>query len=197
MTTFIVKPNRDEDFYVMMSEDVPIAWGKRRHFLRWAKKSRNSHFLRVRKDIERRLIRADETSVDSRILKFSWSEDTLIGWRGIGTVRRSELKYVCELLDLGVKPDNEFILTFVDLFPEAEILSPEERDINELTNILEMNGIEIEGEPPHTMYGMPADEEDEEALKDLENGAVPGIEVSTGFDELAKDAIKKEKEEDE
>lgn len=116
MTQFIIKPDEDRNLYVMFNQDVPIAWGSKRDFIRWSKKARFQHFLNIRKDIQERLARADKQVTDNKLLKFDWKEDTRLGWRGIGTIRRSELKYIIELLDNGVDPDNEFIMVFVEPF---------------------------------------------------------------------------------
>lgn len=128
MGYYLIKPNEDEDLYVLMSSitDTVMMWGKRKQFIRAAKKPK-FRSLNLGNQIQDRLDRADRTSCDSRVLAWSWENDQEVGWRGIGWIARSEMKYVIQLLDKGVPQDDDFINVFVHLFDDDE----EDEDIPE------------------------------------------------------------------
>ena len=121
MGYYLIKPNEDEDLYVLMSSitDTVMMWGKRKQFIRAAKKPK-FRALNLGNLIQDRLDRADRTSCDSRVLAWSWENDQEVGWRGIGWIARSEMKYVIQLLDKGVPQDSDFINVFVHLFEDDE-----------------------------------------------------------------------------
>lgn len=142
MTYYLIKPNEDEDLYVLMSSitDTVVMWGKRRQFIRASKKKKFQR-LHLGNMIQDRLDRADRTSCDSRVLAWSWENDQEVGWRGIGWIARSEMKYVIELLDKGVPEDSEFINVFVHLFEDEEEDEDTPEDIKKRNEELEMKSI--------------------------------------------------------
>jgi len=101
MGRMIVKPNREKNLYVLWSSitDTPLMWGKRRHFLKWAKDPANWDVLSP-DQIEAMLDRADATSSSSRIFPESWDEDFSIIYAGYGYIMNSEQEKLLEVLEL-------------------------------------------------------------------------------------------------
>jgi hypothetical protein len=133
MGHYIVKPTQDEDLYVMMSSviDEPLAWGPRKRWIKWAKKPKNKRILGIdERTIEQRLDRADQMSCDSRVLRMSWDIREKIDWQGLGYVYREDLKWVCQLLELGVPIEDDLVKAFLvfwePIFKEGITVEEEE-----------------------------------------------------------------------
>lgn len=142
MTYYLIKPNEDEDLYVLMDSvtDTVAMWGKRRQFIKAAKKKKYQR-LYLGNQIQDRLDRADRMSCDSRVLAWSWENDQEVGWRGIGWIARSEMKYVIQLLDKGVSMDSEFIWVFIHFFEDLEEDEDTPDDIKRRNEELAKHGV--------------------------------------------------------
>ena len=95
MADVIIKPNRDEDFYILwsMNADAPISWGSRADLEQLAPKyfPRNNRVARFN--------RADETSSSGRgDYATTWDEDSEYVYHNQYTIRRSRLKELIEVL---------------------------------------------------------------------------------------------------
>lgn len=95
MADILIKPSRDEDFYILWSlrVDAPISWGSRADLEALPPKyfPRNNRVARF--------ARADETSSSGRAdLATTWEEDTEYIYHLQYTIRRSRLKELIAVL---------------------------------------------------------------------------------------------------
>lgn len=106
MPSFIVKPKRDEDFYVVYSTvvDAPTGWGARADF-------ESAHMLHPQDFAYERFLRADEHGSsclefdrDGYRLGWYWwdeAEFTIMNGPGApGTLPRDQLRAYCEVQEL-------------------------------------------------------------------------------------------------
>lgn len=111
MPSYVVKPVKDEDFYVLWSSvvDAPVAFGPRSFML--------DHLTRQpgnRHDPATRLDRADDTGtsvVDAEV--YGWDDDIFI-YLQQGILRRGRLKELCVRLGQDVNADVSDLLERFD-----------------------------------------------------------------------------------
>lgn len=116
-----IKPNKDEDFYVVWSSvtDAPVYWGTRIQLRKW---ERSGHIRSERDLVDQRfyrnIYRADRTSCSDRIGSWSWEADEEIIYLNRWSIKRSKLKELCILLGKGKKRTGKKVLALME--PEEE-----------------------------------------------------------------------------
>lgn len=117
MPSFIIKPKRDEDFYVEWSTvvDAPTFWGDR--------EAMSNRFISRPQagDDGKRMERADAkgSSCAGDIADWYTFDDRTFIWAQMGILDRDDLKPACDLMDAGHQYDGPEI---------AKLLTPFEDD---------------------------------------------------------------------
>lgn len=97
MTDIIVKPNRDEDFYVLwnLNTDSPFAWGTRADL----ESMKDKHFPKHQRNA--RFQRADNTSTSGLGgYASSWdAEDKHYVYHGHVFIAREKIRELCRIMD--------------------------------------------------------------------------------------------------
>jgi hypothetical protein len=116
----IVKPNRDENFYILWSSivEAPLAWGTKEDFQTnppWPED--NTDFSDERFD------RVDRTSTSARYYVTSWDEEDTYIYEQRGWIERSRLKEITDILEReeSVPNDHPEILALLHPFEEDEL----------------------------------------------------------------------------
>lgn len=115
MPRYIVKPNRDQDYYVEWSEvvDGPIFHGTRAEMAEYGIAQRWS-------SPEARLTRADETSNSALWYHPSWENDEHYILQQRGWFPRSRMPEVIRaFLDADENPDDPSVLALLEPFEES------------------------------------------------------------------------------
>jgi len=97
MSSFIIKAERDIDFYVWWSDNIeePLGWGTRAEILGML--FEDDHRAPLAQRLQR-LARADEYGTSSRIGDCRWDDETII-FRQQGLLPRADLRALCQMYD--------------------------------------------------------------------------------------------------
>lgn len=152
MTAAVVKPSKDEDFYVIWSDNVeaPFAFGDRAYISEWMNQrpgygaeSQDPEFT-----VKARLDRAEQTGTSylwpsPEDPAYGWNDDGFI-YQQQGILRRSKLKELCERLG---RDENADCRDLLDPFEDHDLSTPpstEEKSMTESTPVIQLSGDETD-----------------------------------------------------